>query len=918
MRPIKLTISAFGPYAGSVELELDKLGKSGLYLITGDTGAGKTTIFDAITFALYGEASGSLREGSMLRSKYAEADTPTFVELVFSYQDQTYSVKRNPEYERPARRGGGTTLQRPEAELLLPEGKVITRYRDVTAAITNILGVNKDQFCSIAMIAQGDFLKLLLAPTEERQKIFRQIFRTVPYQILQERLKAESGELGRQCQSLRSSLEQHRRMIRCPGDSPLYPPTQQPELLIADTLELLDQLIAADSAAETELRNALTQGDAERAMLSARVTQAQTRVQLNARLTAAKAKIQDGQAALTQAEQALALQQSRGTERESLSASIATLEHLLPEYEELDHLTAERSAMIDRLKNEEHRSQDQAHTLEQLRLDLSCKTALLEQLREIGVEQTKNENDITALDRRLRDLESLSNQMDDCAKVSRSLAQAQADYQNTSRLAAEALTEFHRMNQAFLDAQAGVLAQTLTSGVPCPVCGALEHPNPAGLSVHAPTEAQLKQAQKHAEQSQKTAADASAKAGRLAERQTVLHQALAKSCAELLDTVPEQAAPLLRSAQRDGQAQRCVLLEKRHALAQKAKQKSELDQAIPAQESKITTLTQEQAATAQSIAALRAKAEALSQSVEQTKAKLPYPDKSAANRALLDLCKKRTALDSALAQAQERHQEVVSAIQRLQGQMESWSAQLAELPELDEAAETEHLNLVNTHLAQLRQRQTDLAVRLDANRSVRSQIQKNGTLLESAEQRWSMVRTLSNTANGNLPQKEKLMLETFVQTTFFDRIISRANTRFLVMSGGQYELIRRISPGSGRSQTGLDLDVIDHYNATVRSVRTLSGGEAFKASLSLALGLSEQIQLQAGGIRMDTMFVDEGFGSLDEESLRQAMQALSDLSSGSRLVGIISHVADLKERIDHQIVVTKDRAGGSHATIHTD
>ena len=261
---------------------------------------------------------------------------------------------------------------------------------------------------------------------------------------------------------------------------------------------------------------------------------------------------------------------------------------------------------------------------------------------------------------------------------------------------------------------------------------------------------------------------------------------------------------------------------------------------------------------------------------------------------------------------------MTAGIQRVQGNIDNYSAQLADLPELDEPAERAQLQAIADRMGLLRGQATELAVRLDGNRLAREQISRSSTLLDETEARYRMIRTLSNTANGNLPGKEKLMLETFVQTTFFDRIIARANTRLLVMTSGQYELIRRIQPGTGRSQTGLDLDVIDHYNATTRSVRTLSGGEAFKASLSLALGLSEQIQAQAGGIRLDTMFVDEGFGSLDEESLRQAIAALSGLSSGERLVGIISHVSELKERIDRQIIVIKDRTGGSRASIRTE
>ena len=208
MRPLKLTLSAFGPYAGRTVLELSKLGTNGLYLITGDTGAGKTTIFDAITYALYGEASGDHRDPSMFRSKYADAETPTEVELVFSYADKTYTVRRNPEYERPKARGEGYTVQKADAELRYPDGRVVTRLKEVNAAVREIMGVNRDQFLQIAMIAQGDFLKLLLATTEDRKAIFRRIFNTQPFLRLQERLKREANTLENRCKEVAGSLSQ--------------------------------------------------------------------------------------------------------------------------------------------------------------------------------------------------------------------------------------------------------------------------------------------------------------------------------------------------------------------------------------------------------------------------------------------------------------------------------------------------------------------------------------------------------------------------------------------------------------------------------------------------------------------------------------------------------------------------------------
>ena len=220
MRPIRLVMSAFGPYAGRTELELSKLGTSGLYLITGDTGAGKTTIFDAIAFALYGEASGTAREAGMLRSQYADITTPTEVELTFEYKGRQYVLRRNPEYTRPRTRGDGLTTEKAGAELHYPDGRVETRLKDVNRAIVEIMGVDRNQFAQIVMIAQGDFLKLLIAPTEERKKIFQKIFRTERFQLLQDKLKAESNALKNEHEKVSSGLRQYMEGIVCAADSP--------------------------------------------------------------------------------------------------------------------------------------------------------------------------------------------------------------------------------------------------------------------------------------------------------------------------------------------------------------------------------------------------------------------------------------------------------------------------------------------------------------------------------------------------------------------------------------------------------------------------------------------------------------------------------------------------------------------------
>lgn len=887
MRPLKLTMSAFGPYAGTAVLELDRLGEQGLYLITGDTGAGKTTIFDAVTFALYGEASGDSREASMLRSKYAEPGTPTEVELVFAYREKTYQVRRSPEYLRPAKRGGGMTLQRAEAELLCPDGRVITRTREVTAAITDIIGVNRDQFSRIAMIAQGDFLKLLLASTEERKAIFRQIFRTERFQVLQERLKAESGALRDQCDGLRAGIRQYIDGITWkihPGDRPLE-----------EVLDQAAELIAADEGAERESRTALAGLEEQMTVLTARLGQAEEIEKVRASLVSARTALTKETEKLAALQAELEACQAEEPERERLAEAITTARNALPRYEELEAvkarlLTLERSVREKEasLLRDTRRLEEEQHAYMTLRSEL-------ESLADCGTQREQLENQRSRLGK-------LAETLAACESAERRLADAREYYRRTAARAEKAQDCYNRMHRAFLDAQAGILAETLAAGQPCPVCGSLEHPHPAQRPEQAPDKEDLEQVKAESEAARQAAETASARAGELAGQAAALRQ----QAGEPADLAAAQAA-----AQQDLAAAEAALAQVLRDLARKSKLQAEL----PGREMTCQGLEQTIRELERTLSALRSEMAAVRSTADKLAAELPHEGKRQAEGYIRTLENQRQQLVLALESARQVWQTAQSARDALRGQITAQEDQLRDAPSVDLPALRQEQQELLAEKQACMNALTVLTARLTGNRAALDQIRRKSGELAAAEKRWTWVRTLSNTANGNLPGREKIMLETYVQMTYFDRIIARANTRFMMMSGGQYELKRRGTAENNRSQSGLELDVIDHYNGTLRSVRTLSGGESFKASLSLALGLSDEIQSSAGGIRLDTMFVDEGFGALDEESLRQAVQALSGLAEGRRLVGIISHVAELKERIDRQIVVTKAPSGGSRAEI---
>ena len=918
MRPLTLTLSAFGPYAGTVTLDFDTLGDAGLYLITGDTGAGKTTIFDAIAFALFGEASGSSREPAMLRSKYADPATPTEVELTFLYGGKTYTVKRNPEYLRPKTRGEGFTKKSADAELTLPDGKVITKLKDVNANLREIIGLSREQFSQIAMIAQGDFLKLLLADTKERQTIFRGIFKTDLYVLLQNRLKDAANAVWIQWKDADQSIRQYMEDLSCPADSPLTTRTELAragELPIPEVVELADALIAGDTEVLEQKLGELAKTEQALESVVSLLTQAARQAADKKALAECTAQQAETAARLDDLRRILEAQHAKAPEREALSQRIAQAELTLKDYDALEDLRRQHTAAQKALHNANTAHAAAARTHVRITEELQNLKAEQAALQDSGAEAARLTARRQQLADRRKKLQTLSAALEDLELQKQKLADAQAVYLHAAQTANAAQQTYLTKNQAFLDEQAGILALHLTPGVPCPVCGAIEHPTPAALSASAPTEAQVKTAQAAADKASAAAAQASSAANAMLGTVNAIEESLRRDIQTLLGDISiEEAAAQAKAAEADLSADITALDQQIRVLTRQEQRRTELDSLIPEHETALTAAAEALTASAASMASHTATTEALNAQINALSASLPFPGKAAATAHIRTLKQNRTDLEQALKRAEENFAVCDKTMSTLTDRAKQLEAQLAHAPALDaaaldaqKAALTDEKNTLSGEVQTLR---TRLAVNTAALDHIRA---KSAELTRLDEQmRW--MRSLANTANGQIPGKEKLMLETYIQTTYFDRIITRANVRLMKMTGGQYDLKRRRTAQNNQSQSGLELDVIDHYNGTERSVRTLSGGESFKASLALALGLSDEVQMSTG-IRLDTLFVDEGFGSLDPESLDQAYRTLADLTEGNRLVGIISHVADLKEKIDKQIVVTKAKSGGSKAEI---
>ena len=1177
MRPLYLTISGFGPYAGTQELDLTKLGTRGLYLITGDTGAGKTTIFDAITYALYNKASSTARTPDMLRSKYAALDMPTKVTLTFSCGGKEYTISRNPKYMRAALRGSGTTEQLAGVEMILPDGRVLTKDGEVAEKVQEIIGLNYSQFCQIAMIAQGDFLKLLRADTKTRQGIFRELLHTERYQLLQDQL----SQLLSQCNRESETLEAEKRSAVAgiqglSADDPLLQKARDGGMPLDEIMALLEGYLNSDTESQKALTQEAAQTDAALAQVQHRLGLGEARRKLEQSVAEKAAQVPASEAAWNRAKAEVEVQEAKAPVRAALQQEITLLDQAMPEYETLEDLQREQKqtkaqmastryqlnqrlehkdwlertmaecrerlpqladaeAELERAKarmeaaetffenmrllyevycqrdraqstlsfaqrkfdnarkdQEETRKSlmeysvrlreqlpqyqkraniqkeiqqklrlvgenaqllaEQQGMLHRTELEVEACRNLLAQDSEVSVSLSQLETELTGQNTRLDALHALQTLLQDAEGTSEKYHQAKALYQSRKQEEEAAQSAYTAAYREFLDQQAGILAEALTEGIPCPVCGAVHHPAPARRSADAPTQAELETAQRRWDKARKAMEQASVDCLLLRAKTEQQDAALQQQCAQLSlsedQPLRPQVAAALQGLDEETQAmtrkreelsalreriqaagkqlpQLTEALEQGHKTASDAEQvisalkgeikglrdqELELDRALlydsceAAQEAiafndvaiqrieeKYHTAQQEfteaqaemnrlqgiydarfhqagepedmmtgnQQAITQHREAKASLSDAeqrfnkkqeltrqqetitgeLSEVTEQLEAerstlhqleerntqqelqitrlllRLPYPEQAQANARLetarAQLQTENEAYNAALlaqVQAQTSHSALL-------GQLDSLQQQLLTTRPVDLSAAEQEKEQLTAQKTALNARLEECAVRLQVNETARQQLRKKAAEIKAQDQKLTAIRGLSLTMNGQLTGKERISLETYVQQAFFDRILNRANTRLMVMSSGQYELRRRKERSKGGGQAGLELDVMDHYSGSLRSVNTLSGGESFEASLALALGLSDEIQAMSGGIRLETLFVDEGFGSLDDEALDKAVEALWSLTQGDRLVGIISHVDTLRQRIDRQIQVKKVPGGGSVAVV---
>ena len=915
MRPHKLTISAFGPYAGKTEIDFDKFGLQGLFLITGDTGAGKTTIFDAITYALFGEASGSSRDDSMFRSTYADPNVPTFVELQFEYGSKQYTVMRSPKQERPKTRGIGSTTQNAEASLTIGNGTPITVLKDVNAKLVEILGVNFSQYSQIAMIAQGQFRELLLADTKKRAEIFRSIFKTNGYLSLQKKLQEEEKALNGEVQNQRRSAVQYVDGAVCLNNSThtgellsAKEKVKNNEMTISDMIDLISTILSEEQQKENELKD-------EQHVLQSKIDGIQRQLEADKAFKENKKKHYEAVIEKEKHEKEekpsldkkLTEAQSHQPEIDQLTKDITLMEQAMPKYAELSQCVSNFKQNAEAITTNKTESEEVSKKYDALKADIKKKEEELEIInsQKPGEEKVKVEESIKNLDGEKNKLVELRKDIDSYNQEIKKLPGLQAIAKKAEESRKQTSEQYEEKYHLFIAEQAGFLAEELQEGMPCPVCGSTHHPQLAQKAPEAPTKKELAEFKEKVEGLREAAEKATHDYSKKVSALDTTKNALLPRITELLGECEfEDAAKRIESKQEEIKEKNGNQIQKLEKLIQLIERKKKLDEDLPKDRNKLEELAQKKNDLATAKTGLTTQKENLERDINRLKQELKYPSKEDAKKALDDKKEKKGELEGAITTAKTNVDEYGKNLAVLTGRINQLAELIKAVPSVNVEDATQQRtdleNKKNENDRDIRTLHTNNTINLGIINSVKQTL----NALTALEEEYRMKKSLSDTANGLLSGKERISLETYVQSAYFERIIQRANTRLMVMSNGQYELRRRTT-FSGNAQTGLELNVLDHYNGTERDVRSLSGGEQFKASLSLALGLSDEVQASAGGIQLDTMFVDEGFGSLDSNSLQQALKVLNELTKGNRLIGIISHVEDLK-KIDRQIIVTKD------------
>lgn len=923
MKPLKLTMSAFGSYAGKNVIDFTGQ-QQGIFLITGDTGAGKTTIFDAITYALYNQTSGGERNGNMMRSQYAQPETETYVELEFLYRGQTYRVRRNPDYKITKTLKNGKIREQKvphSVELTMPDGTVFPEKKNATdAKIIEILGLTADQFSQIVMIAQGDFLKLLYTKSDERKMIFSKLFRTDIYWKIQENLRRKSMEMDERIQENDRAFEQEKSRIILLPESEELPLDELVERLRERLKDALKEQNLRRANVE-ELNKKITKYEEINKLFVSLEKIRQNGKELEARQVESKERRQQIENAL-KADKVLVAEQQNLRQQQTVEQSvqaIAKMEETLTNNQEMfETLKTQLQEVEAEQKREAADIQKKMLALEQSFPSYEAlQNARSEEQQAKKVWEDLGKASEESFHKKKAGIAALKEQQKRQEQV---VEQTKKNWEQTSLSASESAKHYEHMYEAFLKEQAGILAENLSAGCPCPVCGSTVHPDPAKLSDHAVTELEVEQAKKTraAAEEKRDMAYAAFEAEKTEKQK--LAQAVEKEEADFV------LAQTIAKQQRKEAEQNYVSLQKiaeqireklvYPSLAEAKKQYAAMQKALEAAEQEIERKRQKVSELAEAMNTLKGQklaeeenqktAKKLAAKTEKEYAKLleksGFVSEETYHLAILP--------ERSRSKLEREEKEYESQCLRQQSEQKLLEKQVSGKTYTDTTELNEQLKAEKQALKEAEKTYMELHTAYENDRSVLQNCAvylEKGKKLESEDQ---VIKSLSKTANGRLSGSAKIDFETYIQRQYFKQIIHEANKRLLTMSNHQFILKLKEEANTGRkTNEGLDLSVYSLVTDSERDVKTLSGGESFLAALAMALGLSDIVERSAGAIHPDMMFIDEGFGSLDAQSRQQAIEVLAELAGDSRMVGIISHVTELKEQIDRKLVVSRTDKG---------
>ena len=839
MRPLKLTMQAYGVYLDKVVIPFENLGKSNIYLISGVTGSGKTTIFDAISFALFNQASGSIRGNNTLRSHFADDNTESFVEFIFEFKGEKYTVIRTPSYYRKKLRGEGYIYVNPKAQLTLPDSKLIIGVKEVDEYIINLLGINASQFGQVALLAQGEFLKLLNADTQKRGEIFRNIFKTEQFLKFSNELRDKTKDLKEQFDDLKKSIIQYIFQINTTDEKILSIVKSYKEadciFNIEEFIDLLDREIKSDKEKFFEFEKCLS---------------------------ALNESVSKNEVDLSKVVEKNALIDKLSLYQKEFSCAVCEFESIEKEYKTIDL----KNKKLDEVKIELEKQNEKINKIVQYK-------EYLKKLEEINNKENILLNKDFQVKKEYVDLyfsycSFLSKELDACQKEFISLK---------DRVSRENIT-FNDLNIKFLSMQAGIMARDLKDGAECPVCGSKVHPNPARVENFDIDSKLIERKQKELLNLNKKLAEISGECSAFNEKKELALKQL----------------DLLKEKFNIDEVEKKIL---NYSFEEFNGKFLYFENEIEKNQDEILNIRLE-----------KSKFVSLIESFGSEFEKLDVFEIEKQYKNLFDFAQN---LNNEILSINQTYNLKKENIAQLKTKIDFADDQLKRYSDL--SFDLDYLNKENRRLKdELFLCNNDLKAlqfKINTNKNLCDLIKTKNEKYKNIEADYMQYKTLSDCASGTLKGKPRIPFEQYVQGYYLDLILHEANKHLRRMTKNQFQLLRKKEIDSLQSKTGLDIEVMDYHTFKMRSTKTLSGGESFKASLALALGLSDIISCFSGAVNIDAMFIDEGFGTLDIESLELALDVIASLSEAGRLIGIISHVEDLKNRIENKIISIKTDTG---------